>query len=180
MGTAGIRRSIAILFAAHLLCAGEHRGVVKLGTLPVPGATVTARQGDKTFAVLTDTQGAYLFPDLADGKWTIQVEMRGFAPLEREVQSPGTAEWNLTILPMAKITEAGAAAEVRVAGAPVVDPKAERKLPPNVAAPPPTNTTSGFQRAEVSASEHSGGSDGGLRRRLAARRRRLPGQRQRQ
>ena len=44
------------------------------------------------------------------------------------------------------------ATEVRVAGAPVVDPKVQRKLPPNVAAPPPTNTTSGFQRAEVSAS----------------------------
>ena len=152
MGNAGVRRSIAVLFVAHLLCAGEHRGLVKLGTLPVPGATVTARQGEKSFAVLTDTQGAYLFPDLADGKWTVQVEMRGFAPLEREVQSPGTAEWNLSILPMAKITEPGAATEVRVASAPTVDRKAERKLPPNVAAPPPTNTTSGFQRAEVSAS----------------------------
>ena len=74
-----IRCLILMLLAAGTLPAGEHRGVVKLGTLPVPGAAVTARQGDRTVATLTDLQGAYVFPDLADGKWTISVEMRGFA-----------------------------------------------------------------------------------------------------
>ena len=108
MGNLSLRCLILVLLAAGILIAGEHRGVVKLGTLPVPGATVTARQGDKTVTVLTDLQGAYVFPDLADGTWTIKVEMRGFAPVEREVQSPGTAEWNLAILPLAKITEARA------------------------------------------------------------------------
>ena len=110
-----MRRLIIAFLAAGLLTAGEHRGVVKLGTLPVPGAAVTARQGDKMVTALTDLQGAYVFPDLADGTWTIKVEMRGFAPVEREVQSPGAAEWSLAILPLAQITETGADAQVRAA-----------------------------------------------------------------
>jgi hypothetical protein len=136
-----------VLLAAGILLAGEHRGVVKLGKLPVPGATVTARQGDKTVTVLTDLQGAYVFSDLADGTWKIQVEMRGFIPQKREVQTPGAAEWNLAILPLAKITEAGANAEVRAAEAPKAAVKRAANAPPSA-----TNTTSGFQRAEVSAS----------------------------
>ncbi len=147
MGNARVWYSIIVLLAAGILTAAEHRGVVKLGTLPVSGATVTARQGDKTVAVLTDLQGVYVFP-LADGKWTIRVEMRGFAPVERDVQVPGAAEWNLAVLPMAKITEVGSDAEVRAADA----PKVAIKRPANIAAPAATNTTSGFQRAEVSAS----------------------------
>ena len=179
MGTAGIRRSIAILFAAHLLCAGEHRGVVKLGTLPVPGATVTARQGEKTFTALTDTQGAYLFPDLADGKWTVQVEMRGFAPLEREVQSPGAAEWNLTILPMAKITESPATRSPRGRRA-RCGSQGPAQAPAERCRAPAHQHNFGISTRRSQRLRDSGGSDGGLRRRLAARRRRLPGQRQRQ
>src|ERR1035438_3412323 len=62
-----------LVLLAGVLAAGEHRGVVKLGTLPVPGAVVTARQGDKMVTALTDLQGAYVFPDLADGRWTIKI-----------------------------------------------------------------------------------------------------------
>ena len=138
-----------LLLVATGLVAAEHRGVVKLGTLPVPGATVTARQGDKTVAVLTDTQGAYAFSDLADGTWAIKVEMRGFEPVERDAQAPGTAEWSLTMLPLAAITEATANAEVRAAEA----PKVEIKRPANIAAPAATNTTSAFQQTEVRASD---------------------------
>ena len=148
MGNLPLRCLILALLAAAILIAGEHRGVVRLGTLPVPGAAVTARQGDKTVTALTDLQGAYAFRDLPDGTWIVKVEMRGFAPLEREVQSPGTAEWNLSILPLAKITEAPAPPEVRAAESPSV----AVKHPPKVALPAATNTTSGFQRAEVSAS----------------------------
>ena len=147
LGSARIGCVILVLLAG-VLAAGEHRGVVKLGTLPVPGAAVTARQGDKMVTALTDLQGAYVFPDLADGTWTIKVEMRGFAPAEREVQSSGAAEWSLAILPLAQITETGADAQVRAGES----PKAAIKHPPKVALPPATNTTSGFQRAEVSAS----------------------------
>ena len=150
--------------------------MVKLGTLPVPGATVTARQGDKTFTVLTDTQGAYLFPDLADGTWTIKVEMRGFAPLEREVQSPGAAEWNLTILPMAKITEAGAnRGSARGRGSEGAD-----QAPAKCCRARGHQHNFGISARGSQRIRHSGGGGRGLRRRFAPRRRRIPGQRQRE
>jgi hypothetical protein len=55
--------------------------------MPLPGSTVkvTATQGDKTAVAITDMQGLYSFPDLADGKWMIEIEMTGFAPIKQEV-----------------------------------------------------------------------------------------------
>ena len=84
------------------LTAAEHDGVVRSGGLPVPGATVTAIQGDKKIVTTTDDQGAYSFPELADGIWTIEVEMMGFAKLTREVgiePDAPLAEWDLKLLP---------------------------------------------------------------------------------
>ena len=113
----GVLCSIVVVLVAGCLNAAEHRGLVKFGTLPVPGAAVTTRQGDKTVAVLTDAQGVYVFPDLAEGAWTLQVEMRGFAPLKRDIQIPadGVTTLELSMLPLAEITEAGATVEVRAA-----------------------------------------------------------------
>ena len=65
--------------------ASEHRGQVNFGGLPVPGATVTATQGDKQFTAITDERGVYVFPNLDDGEWTFRVEMRGFAIETRQV-----------------------------------------------------------------------------------------------
>jgi len=138
-----------LLFAGACLSAGEHRGVVKLGTLPVPGATVTLRQGDKSFTALTDSDGTYLLLDIPDGTWKLTVEMSGFAPLERDVSSPGSVELTLSILPLAKITEAPANIQVKAAEA----PKAELKKKPKVPMPAATNTTSGFQVTEVNATK---------------------------
>ena len=67
------------------MMASEYHGTVKAGKLPVPGATVTAIQGDKKVATTTDERGVFSFPDLLDGTWTLQVEMLGFAKLTREV-----------------------------------------------------------------------------------------------
>jgi hypothetical protein len=84
------------------LNAAEHHGIVRSGGLPIPGATITATQGDKKIVTTTDDQGAYSFPELADGTWTIEVEMLGFAKATREVgiafDAP-LAEWNLKLLP---------------------------------------------------------------------------------
>jgi len=71
--------------AVMALAASEQHGVVKSNGVPVPGATVTATQGDKKLATTTDDNGAYSFADLPDGIWTIGVEMFGFAKLSREV-----------------------------------------------------------------------------------------------
>ena len=85
------------------LVAGEHRGRVTFGGLPVPGATVTASRADRRIAVITDPQGDYKFDDLADGTWRVEVELFGFSTLKKDVavvpSAPG-AEWQLEMLPL--------------------------------------------------------------------------------
>ncbi|HYV64465.1 MAG TPA: carboxypeptidase-like regulatory domain-containing protein, partial [Bryobacteraceae bacterium] len=73
--------ALLTLSAAVLpLLGSEHHGTVKFGGLPLPGAAVTAKQGDKTVSAITDLDGLYSFPDLSDGPWTLQIEMPLFAP----------------------------------------------------------------------------------------------------
>jgi hypothetical protein len=84
-----IRNSLGRLVAAWMavsgLMASEYHGAVKAGGLALPGATVTAIQGDKKIVTTTDQQGAFSFSDLADGTWTIEVEMLGFEKIARQV-----------------------------------------------------------------------------------------------
>ena len=97
---------MVLALTVAMLFASEQQGVVTFGGLPVPGATVTATQGDKKFSTVTDAQGKYRFPDLADGAWTIQVEMLGFAPIKGEIMAaPGApgATWEMKMLPLAEI-----------------------------------------------------------------------------
>ena len=80
----------AILFSLTLcvsitLAGSTHQGQVKFGGLPLPGASVIATQNDKKVAAVTDDQGTYSIPDLADGVWTIEIEMSGFSKIK---QSP--------------------------------------------------------------------------------------------
>lgn len=126
------------------LTAADHQGVVRFGTLPVPGAAVTVEQGATKRTVLTDPQGAYKIADLAEGTAKVSVEMRGFVSQEREIPVTQPAEWTLTMQPMSAIT-AAPVTEVKVAEA----PKIEIKRPANVAAPAATNTTSSFQNTRV-------------------------------
>jgi trimeric autotransporter adhesin len=136
---------LAIILALSCsLLAEDHRGTVKLGTLPVPGATVTATQSGKSQVTLTDLQGTYSFTNLAAGSCTIKVEMRGFTTLEREVKIPSTADWPLTVLSLTEIT---AAPPPTVKA--VDSPKAELKRRPKVPLPQAVNTNSGFQSAEL-------------------------------
>src|SRR5438874_1098678 len=85
----------ATLLMVLSLAAAEHHGQVKFGGLPVPGATVTATQGDKKFVAISDLQGAYSFPDLANGVWTMQIEMLCFSPIKQEVAASLSPEWDL-------------------------------------------------------------------------------------
>src|ERR1700681_1662909 len=86
--------------------ASEHRGQVTVGTVPVPGATVTASQADKQVVTTTDQEGVYRFADLADGAWTLKVEMIGFTPVSQDVtvapDSPPTM-WELKLRPFEEI-----------------------------------------------------------------------------
>ena len=95
------------MFASELFAA-DHIGRVALPSgAPVPGATVTATQGGTKLVTTTDVQGAYRFPGIAEGMWTIQVEMIGFAPQRRDVEigAGGVASvWDLQVLPFTEIT----------------------------------------------------------------------------
>jgi hypothetical protein len=88
--------------------ASEYHGQVTFAGLPLPGATVTATQGTKKVTAVTDQGGLYTFPDLADGPWTIDIEMQCFSPVHTEVTvSPTTppAKSELTLLPLDQITK---------------------------------------------------------------------------
>ncbi len=63
----------------------EQHGYVTFGGLPVPGATITATQGEKKFAAVSDAGGVYYFPDLPEGRWKFEVDMLCFAPVEEEI-----------------------------------------------------------------------------------------------
>src|SRR5439155_25722194 len=91
---------IMVLYILLLLI--EHHGQVMFSGVPVPGATVTVRQGEKAFAIVTDQQGFYSFPELSEGSFTIQVEMSGFATIQQEVNS-ANATFELKMLPIAEI-----------------------------------------------------------------------------
>jgi hypothetical protein len=88
------------------LVAAGHHGIVKFNGLPVPGATITARQGATSISVITDRQGVYTFPDLAPGAWKLSVQMTGFSVAGRELvmaQDPSSLEWELQMQPLAAI-----------------------------------------------------------------------------
>ncbi len=91
----------ALTCLAPFLTAAEYKGTVKYGGLPLPGATVTATQGDKKLIAVTDPQGAYSFADMADGAWNIQVEMLCFETIKQDVTLAGGApagDWTLKLL----------------------------------------------------------------------------------
>lgn len=103
--------------------ASEYHGQVTFNGLPVPGTmvTVTATHGGKTVAAITNDQGIYSFPDLADGMWTIDIQMTGFASIKQEViiapNAPaGTFEMKLMSLEQIR----AAAKPLKVEAAPVV------------------------------------------------------------
>jgi hypothetical protein len=84
-----IGNSLGCLVAAWIvvsaLMASEYHGTVKAVGLAFPGATVTATQGDKKIVTTTDQQGVFYFSELADGTWTIEVEVVGFEKIARQV-----------------------------------------------------------------------------------------------
>jgi len=77
----------ALLFsvAGVGFAAADHYGQVTFRGLPVPGATVTASQGDKQFVTSTDQQGVYKLADLDEGLWTLRVQMLGFSTVSQDV-----------------------------------------------------------------------------------------------
>src|SRR4030095_11008362 len=96
---------MVLLLSAVTLRASDHTGKVTLTGVSIPGATVTAKQGEKSIATITDQNGISKFTELADGSWAITVSMVGFETMTREVTLPSSAEgvWELTLLPIEKV-----------------------------------------------------------------------------
>jgi trimeric autotransporter adhesin len=130
-----LRSLVAVGLVVANLLASEQHGDVTFGGLPVPGATVTATQGEKKSIAVTDPQGAYSFPDLADGLWTIQVEMLGFSTLKNDVtvgKETQPSTWELKMLSLDQIH-----AEAQLAAP-----------PPKPIAPPATSVPGEPQKPE--------------------------------
>jgi len=158
--------ALLVLSAAVLpLLGSEHHGTVKFGGLPLPGASVTAKQGDKSFSAITNLDGLYSFPDLPDGVWTIQVEMPLFSPMQQEVTvgaGAAAADWDLKLLPAQEISAIVTPAPPRLQVAETTAPAAAPPKPTRKgkAAPPaPTNTATAFQRTDLNAAPAAANND---------------------
>jgi hypothetical protein len=144
---------LALMPAVFPLLGSEHHGTVKFGGLPLPGAAVVAKQGEKSLNAITNGDGVYSFPDLPDGSWSIEVQMPLFAPMKQDVVvGPGAAapDWDLKLLPADQIAAmvTPAPARLQVSETPAAAQPAGRK---GKTAPAPTNTKAAFQRTDLAA-----------------------------
>jgi hypothetical protein len=142
-----IRAALFILLLARPVLASDHVGRVTMPNgVPVPGARVTATQGSSTLVTTTDTQGGYRFTGIADGAWSMQVDMVGLTAQRREVTVAAgapVAQWQMTMMPFAEMTRG-------VTVPPPAPPQdLSKRLAAARAAAAPTET---FQRAGVAAS----------------------------
>ncbi|MBI3666266.1 MAG: carboxypeptidase regulatory-like domain-containing protein, partial [Acidobacteria bacterium] len=91
-----------LLFLSGPPQAGQLSGTISSAGQPIPGAVVTATQGDRKISISTDESGKYLLEGLAPGAWTVEVEIFDFSKARREVtigESPVMADWSLELKP---------------------------------------------------------------------------------
>lgn len=123
---------VAILALCKLATASEYHGQVSFDGFAVPGAAVTATQGDKKLFTITDMGGFYSFADLTDGTWKIKIEMQCFATIEGDVtiaaQTPA-GKWELTMLPVDKLLASATEAKAQGNGPSARKPAATEKMP---------------------------------------------------
>jgi hypothetical protein len=162
---AGGRGLLVCCFAAIGLLAAEHHGIVKSAGLPVPGATVTALQGDKKIVTTTDEQGAYSFPNLEDGTWTIEVDMPGFTKLSRSVNIAASEipQFDLRLGSLQAANQEQAVAPRRQRSAPSTPSQSSQ--PQGAAAPQNTTANNGTPPNQPNSSgQGRGGQRGGAGR----------------
>ena len=125
-----------------LAIASAYKGQVTYNGVPVPGAIVTVTQGKTGFAAITDAQGNYSFPDLADGAWTLHIEMTGFAEVQQPITvapNAAAAQIDLKMLPPGQLQAdvASSTSPPPSAPAPVAQPAGQPAKPAAGPAPPP-------------------------------------------
>jgi len=98
--TRRIWAAILVLLTAQPAFASDYFGQVTFNGLPVPGATVTATQADPSTAIgaskkvsaTSDGEGIYHLAALADGLWTLTIELFGFGTITRQIEVPTKAD----------------------------------------------------------------------------------------
>lgn len=142
-----LRLLAAVVLGAFALLASEHHGTVTLGGLPIPGVTVTATQGDQKVQAVTDGMGTYSFPDLADGTWTITVEMSGFTTMKQDVTVGPNAPAPKFELKMKALSDIQAQVQAtqltEQRTAPAADANTARPVAPSAAKPKPQAQAAG-------------------------------------
>ncbi len=116
--------------------AAEQVGQVTFAGLPVPGATVSATQGEQRISTLTDERGAFRFVGIADGEWVLRVEMLGFATTSVTVSAGPSASPVLVPLALRSFADISSSGLARAADSVV-------KQPPSPVATVPQQTTTG-------------------------------------
>ncbi|MGA8110132.1 MAG: carboxypeptidase regulatory-like domain-containing protein [Acidobacteriaceae bacterium] len=145
---------LAMLLACACAWATEYHGQVFVSGVPIPGAIVTLTQGAKQLSTVTDDQGLYAFPDLADGTWKIEIRMRGFTTLKSEVNVAPNApqgKFELTLLSLeqmlaqTKVTHPSAPQNPQLATRTAEKPKSAQKAlgTPGAMPPPPADENEG-------------------------------------
>ncbi len=106
-GQRGVRKfalgSVIFCLLTFTAPASEYHGQVLSGGFPVPGASIIATRGAQKFTTVSDAGGLYSFADLADGEWSVEVQMQCFSTVKSEVTiAPRTPAgmWELKILPL--------------------------------------------------------------------------------
>jgi hypothetical protein len=131
-----LKRSLLVLLVCLLTCASarasEYYGKITFGGLPLPGATIIATQGDKTFGATSDEGGIFHFADLPDGQWTIEVKMQCFKTIHTDVAvTPNmpASNWELKLLPTDQLQALATAPPLHLPSAPqpMLKPSAEKK-----------------------------------------------------
>lgn len=129
---------LATLSSSILAAASEYRGLVLFNGAPLPGATITARQGARKLSSVSDQGGLYSFSDLANGVWKIEIQMQCFAPVQGQVsimEHMPAAQWEMKLLPADQIKAHVQAANIAESATPSLHPAMVQKLDAEAPAP---------------------------------------------
>ena len=146
-------------------------GQVTSGDDPLPGATVTAKAGDKVAAVSsTDLDGSYSLP-LAPGTYTIRIDLTAFASSEQTVtlgQPPCAATSDAKLLLLSRAPADALKPPTPVAAAPAAPPATTAAVTPpagrsTTGAPPATAAGTQASAANAQGRGGRGGANGANR-----------------
>src|SRR5882724_4618000 len=126
--------AIVVFTASSFAAAPGYQGQVTFNGFAIPGATVTATQGDKSFVAVSDERGIFSFPDITNGTWTIQVEMLGFTTFKDQLligpNAPAAPPWELKMLAIDEMKAETRAAVSVPSSAAAPQPKPDEAKPP--------------------------------------------------